>query len=115
MIYEIRAGGRTFYTADTEQLADTGVYYGNSNLIVRERFDYYQGDYNSYVFPVSRTVYYRASNSSTYQYLTITSVTPLYDQYYASGMSGAFDGSMLSFIMLGVIAVCCLFRIFFRR
>lgn len=115
MIYEIVAGGITFTSTDTDLInVDTGIYYGTSNLQLRRSFDYDGDSFGTqYIYAGSRTVVYRPAGNYDTQYLTITSVTPLYDEY--SQLAAGQNNDFFSLIFLGVIAVCAILTLFFRR
>lgn len=115
MIYEIVAGGITFTSTDTDLInEDTGIYYGTSNLQLRRSFDYDGESFGTqYIYAGSRTVVYRPYGSYDTQYLTISSVTPLYSDYAELRAGQSLD--LFSFLFLGVIAVCLIFNLFFRR
>lgn len=115
MIYQITAGGRTFYTTDTDLIdVDTGIYYGTSNLQLRTSYDYSEDGFpTQYIYAGSRTVVYRTGYGYDTEYLTITDVVPLYDVYQR--LEAGQNTDLLLLLCLGVCAVCQVFRLFFRH
>lgn len=116
MVYRIVAGGRTFTTCATEFLASDGIYYGTVNLPVRDSHDYYSGFPNTYIYPGTRTVYVPSSGGGgSAQYLRITSVQALPAVYHDITKTSGLSTDTVSILLLGVIALCSILTIFFRR
>lgn len=115
MIYRITAGGRTFYSTNTDLIdVDTGIYYGTSNLQLRQSYDYDGDSFGTmYIYAGSKTVVYRPSYNYDTEYLTITDVVPMYDVYQR--LEAGQNTDLLLLLCLGVCAVCQVFRLFFRH